>query len=170
MKVTLLSLQPSFLTFSYVLMEYGTGAIMAVPAHDQRDFEFAKRYDLPIKVVIQPFGAILNPETLQMAYEEDGLLIGSTCFNEMENREAIHKISAWMEKEGIGKKETCWKLRDWLISRQRYWGTPIPIIYCDSCGMIPVSEEELPVTLPEETKPGQTLADCLEFIHCTCPG
>ncbi len=154
---------------NYVLMEYGTGAIMAVPAHDQRDFEFAKKYDLPIKVVIQPFGAILNPEILQRAYEEDGVLTGSTCFNEMENREAIHKISAWMEKEGIGKTETCWRLRDWLISRQRYWGTPIPMVYCEVCGIVPVSEEELPIILPDETKPGQTLADCLEFIHCTCP-
>jgi len=154
---------------NYVLMGYGTGAIMAVPAHDQRDFEFAKKYDLPIKVVIQPEGEILNIETMDRAYEEEGVLIGSTCFNGLENREASHKISAWMEKEGIGKPETCWRLRDWLISRQRYWGTPIPIVYCEACGAVPVLETDLPVLLPEETKPGETLADYLEFVHCKCP-
>ncbi|MBU2462447.1 leucine--tRNA ligase, partial [bacterium] len=155
---------------NYILMEYGTGAIMAVPAHDQRDFEFAKKYDLPIKVVIQPEGEILNIETMNRAYEEEGVLIGSTCFNGLKNREASHKISIWMEKEGIGKRETCWKLRDWLISRQRYWGTPIPIIYCEVCGIVPVLEEELPVLLPKETKPGETLADISGFVHCKCPG
>jgi leucyl-tRNA synthetase len=151
---------------NYVLMEYGTGAIMAVPAHDQRDFEFAKKYDLPIRVVIQPEGESLNSETLQSAYEEEGVLTGSTQFNGLGNIEAIHKISDWMTAKGIGKRETCFRLRDWLISRQRYWGTPIPMVYCETCGIVPVSEAELPIILPLETK---TLADCLEFTNCLCP-
>ncbi|GAX59929.1 leucyl-tRNA synthase [Candidatus Scalindua japonica] len=160
---------------NYALMGYGTGAVMAVPAHDQRDFEFAKKYNLPIKLVIQPAGddTILNPDEMQEAYVEDGVQVNSDQFNGIPNREAIPKILDFFEEKDIGEKNINFRLRDWLISRQRYWGAPIPIIYCDSCGTVPVAEENLPVLLPDhvEFKPhGRSpLDDVDEFVKVTCP-
>ena len=151
----------------YVLMEYGTGAIMAVPAHDQRDFLFAKEHNLPMRIVIEP------PEELTKAYEGEGLQINSGQFNGLPNREAKIKIAEWMEKEGIGKIRTHWRLRDWLISRQRYWGTPIPIIYCPQCAVVPVAYEDLPVKLPDDApftgEGGSPLGKVQEFVNLKCP-
>ncbi|HIP91932.1 MAG TPA: leucine--tRNA ligase, partial [Thermotoga sp.] len=137
---------------NYVLMEYGTGAIMAVPAHDQRDFEFAKTYGLPIKVVIQPEGKELKPESMEKAYEEPGIMVNSGPFTGLKSEEGIKKVIEWLEKRGIGKKSVQYKLRDWLISRQRYWGAPIPIVYCKKCGIVPVPEDQLPVVLPKDVE------------------
>ena len=135
---------------NYILYEYGTGAIMAVPAHDQRDFEFAKKYNLPIRIVIKPKDSknMSNDESLENAYTGDGILVNSDIFSGLENQEAIKKICEWLENKKIGAFSVQYKLRDWLISRQRYWGAPIPIIYCEKCGTIPVPEKDLPVRLP----------------------
>ena len=160
---------------NYALMEYGTGAVMAVPAHDQRDFEFARKYDLPIKTVIQPSDndTTLNPEAMGKAYVEDGVQVHSDRFDGIPNREAIPKIINFFEENGIGERNINYRLRDWLISRQRYWGAPIPIIYCESCGTVPVPDENLPVLLPDhvEFKPhGRSpLDDVEEFLNTTCP-
>ncbi|MBT6227835.1 MAG: leucine--tRNA ligase, partial [Candidatus Scalindua sp.] len=160
---------------NYALMGYGTGAVMAVPAHDQRDFEFAKKYNLPIKIVIRPTGndTMLNHEEMDEAYVEDGVQVNSDRFDGMPNREAIPKIINFFEEKGIGERNINFRLRDWLISRQRYWGAPIPIIYCESCGTVPVPEKDLPVLLPEkvEFKPhGKSpLDDVDEFVNSTCP-
>ena len=159
---------------NYVLMEYGTGAVMAVPAHDQRDFEFARKYGLQIEVVIQkPEARNQKPEELEQAYEDDGIMVSSGQFDSLGNREAMEKIAAWMEKEKIGNRSIHYRLRDWLISRQRYWGAPIPMIYCDKCGMQPVSESDLPVLLPEdvEFKPhGESpLKSSKKFVQTKCP-
>ena len=160
---------------NYALMGYGTGAVMAVPAHDQRDFEFAKKYNLPIKVVIQPEGndTTLKPEDLEEAYVEDGVQVNSDQFDGIPNREAIPKVINFFEEKNIGERNINFRLRDWLISRQRYWGAPIPIIYCESCGAVPVPEKDLPVLLPEqiEFKPrGKSpLDDVDEFVNVTCP-
>ena len=158
---------------NYVLMEYGTGAVMAVPAHDQRDFEFAKRYNLPIEVVIDLPGSPLDPRTMKEAYVEDGIMVNSTPFNKVSNRQAMEDIANYMEENGIGKRAVNYKLRDWLISRQRYWGAPIPIVYCDKCGIQPVPERELPVPLPEkvEFKPhGESpLKEVDKFVNTKCP-
>ena len=160
-------------TSNYVLMEYGSGAIMAVPAHDQRDFEFAKKYNLPITIVIQNPEGSLKEDNLQQAYEQEGIVINSGQFNGLSSEEAKERIADYMEKNGIGKRSVQYKLRDWLISRQRYWGAPIPIIYCPECGTVPVPEEELPVMLPEnvEFKPtGESpLRSCEEFVNTVCP-
>jgi len=137
---------------NYVLYEYGTGVVMAVPAHDQRDFDFSKKYNLPIKVVIQPKDEILEADKLNLAYEEIGYLFNSDIFDGTRSDEAIEKIIEYVEKKGFGKKKINYRLRDWLISRQRYWGAPIPVIYCDECGIVPVKEEELPVILPTDVK------------------
>src|SRR3989344_4917632 len=156
----------------YALLEYGTGAVMAVPTHDQRDFEFAKKYDLPLKVVISPTDWELNPEKMNRAYIEDGVLVNSGEFDGMNNREAIEEISKYAEKKGFGQRTTNYKIRDWLISRQRYWGTPIPIIYCDACGAVPVPEKELPVKLPKGVKftgQGNPLATSSTFMNVACP-
>jgi leucyl-tRNA synthetase len=159
----------------YVLMEYGTGAIMAVPTHDQRDFLFAKEHGLPMRVVIQPFerSCDLCAADLSEAYEGDGRQINSAQFNGMPNQEAKAAIAEWMEKTRIGKIQTHWRLRDWLISRQRYWGTPIPMIYCDKCGVVPVPYEDLPVELPEDApftgEGGSPLGKVKEFVECSCP-
>ena len=158
----------------YVLMEYGTGVIMAVPAHDQRDFLFAKEHKLPIRIVIQnPESSIQNPADLTEAYEGDGIQVNSGQFDGLANQEAKIKIAGWMEKEGIGKIQTHWRLRDWLISRQRYWGTPIPIIYCPKCQAVPVPYEELPVELPDEApftgEGGSPLGKVREFVNVKCP-
>lgn len=158
---------------NFVLMEYGTGAVMAVPTHDQRDFEFAKKYDLPMLVVIQPKDKELSIDAMQEAYVDDGILVNSDRFNGMDNRTAMEEIVKELEKKGIGKKSITYKLKDWGISRQRYWGCPIPIIYCDSCGTVPAPYEKLPVILPEDVKftgeGGSPLAKSSAFIKTRCP-
>lgn len=158
---------------NYVLLEYGTGCVMGVPAHDQRDFEFARKYNFPVRVVIQPEGTHLDPDEMESAYEEEGYLVNSGSFNGLPNKEAIKAITAYLEEKGQGRFRVTYRLRDWLISRQRYWGAPIPIIYCDVCGVVPVPEEDLPVLLPMnvEFKPtGQSpLAECPDFVNTTCP-
>jgi len=156
----------------YALYEYGTGMVMAVPAHDQRDFDFARKYGLPIKVVISPEAYDLNPEKMSRAYTDDGILVNSGAFDGMTNRDAITAISEKLEALGAGQRTVNYKLRDWLISRQRYWGTPIPIIYCDACGAVPVPEEQLPVILPEGadfSAGGNPVATVKEFVETTCP-
>ncbi len=156
---------------NFVLMEYGTGAIMSVPAHDQRDFEFARRYNLPIRVVIVPEDGLKEP--LDAAYEGEGIVKDSGEFSGMKNTDAIKAIGQYIEKKGIGKRVVNYRLRDWGISRQRYWGTPIPIVYCDRCGTVPVPEDELPVLLPENVTLSGTglspLAQTEEFINTRCP-
>lgn len=155
---------------NFVLMEYGTGIIMCVPAHDQRDFEFAKKYNIPIKQVIAPAGS--GESALKEAYVDEGVMINSGGFNGISSEDAKEKISDYVEEKKWGKREVQYKLRDWLISRQRYWGTPIPIIYCDKCGIVPVPEGELPVKLPEKVKftgKGNPLANHDEFVKCSCP-
>jgi leucyl-tRNA synthetase len=165
----------------YVLMEYGTGAIMAVPRHDQRDFLFAKEHNLPMRVVIEnpkslpvrQAGEIRNPKDMTEAYEGDGIQINSGAFDRLPNQEAKIKIAEWMEAKGIGKIQAHWRLRDWLISRQRYWGTPIPIIYCAKCGIVPVPYEDLPVKLPKQAsfsgEGGSPLSKVEEFVNVKCP-
>jgi leucyl-tRNA synthetase len=156
----------------YVLM-YGTGAVMAVPAHDTRDWAFAKKYDLPIKLSIQNPEGTLNLDEMDDAYTEDGACFDSGEFTGMPNREAIDAMAKKAEAEGFGKGTINYRLRDWLISRQRYWGAPIPIVYCDRCGMVPVEDDDLPVRLPEnvEFKPtGESpLAASEAFMNCECP-
>ncbi|MDI6792715.1 MAG: leucine--tRNA ligase [bacterium] len=157
---------------NYVLMEYGTGAIMAVPTHDQRDFEFAKAHHLPMRVVIQSSGKDLSVENMEEAYEDEGFLINSAQFDGMPGKEAIGAIIDWMEAEGMGKATINYRLRDWLVSRQRYWGTPIPIIYCSKCGIVPVPEDDLPVKLPdidiyEEDQSHLSKVD--DFVQTQCP-
>ena len=158
---------------NYVLAEYGTGAIMAVPAHDERDFRFAKKYGLPIKVVIQPDNEKLDPYTMEKAYEGMGKLVNSDIFNGMGNEEAIINIIEFIEQKGFGRRKINYKIRDWLISRQRYWGAPIPIVYCKNCGVVPVPENELPVILPTEVsfnKKGESpLLWDKKFVETKCP-
>jgi leucyl-tRNA synthetase len=137
-------------TANFALMEYGTGAVMSVPAHDQRDFDFARKYGLDIVVVIQPEGDALDPGTMDAAYTDEGLLVRSGPFDGTPNRQALEDIAAHMDAEGIGKKTVSYRLRDWGISRQRYWGTPIPVIHCPDCGVVPVPEADLPIMLPED--------------------
>ncbi|MFC1753499.1 leucine--tRNA ligase [Thermoproteota archaeon] len=157
----------------YALFEYGTGAVMAVPAHDQRDFEFAKKYKIPVRVVINPpDGHELNPEKMNRAYVDEGIMTNSGEFDGMNNRDAIEDISKFIEKNKWGKRTVNYKLRDWLISRQRYWGTPIPVIYCDTCGTVPVPEKDLPVTLPKDVKftgEGNPLTTSKGFVDVKCP-
>ncbi|MBI4440218.1 leucine--tRNA ligase [Candidatus Woesearchaeota archaeon] len=156
----------------YALMEYGTGAVMAVPCHDQRDFEFAKKYKLPLKLVINPDAYDINAEKMSRAYTEEGVLVNSGDFDGMRNSDAMEAISIFLEKNKWGKRTVNYKLRDWLISRQRYWGTPIPIIYCRKCGAVPVPEKELPVELPKNVKftgEGNPLEKCREFVEAKCP-
>ena len=160
-------------TSNFVLMEYGTGAVMAVPAHDQRDFEFARKYELPIKVVILPQGKELDPDSLEAAFEEPGFLTASGQFTGLGSDEAKASITAFAEQKGFGKAMTTYRLRDWGISRQRYWGTPIPMIHCSICGVQPVPEDELPVVLPPDAKPdksGRSPLHTLEsFYKTSCP-
>jgi leucyl-tRNA synthetase len=158
----------------YVLMEYGTGAIMAVPTHDQRDFLFAKEHRLPMRVVITPAGhRQLTVEQMSEAYESDGIQVNSGLFNGLPNQEAKFKIAQWMEEEKTGSIKVHWRLRDWLISRQRYWGTPIPMIYCNKCGIVPVPYKNLPVELPKDApftgEGGSPLSKVSEFVNVTCP-
>ena len=157
---------------NFVIYEYGAGAVMAVPGHDQRDFEFAKKYQIPIKVVIQPFEYEINAEKMIRAYEGDGSLVNSDEFNGMENRSAIKSISKKLESMGMGEEAVNYKLRDWLISRQRYWGCPIPIIYCDTCGIVPVPYVDLPVELPKDIKftgRGNPLKTSETYVKVPCP-
>jgi len=157
----------------YVLPDYGTGAVMAVPAHDQRDFEFAKKYRLPIRIVIAPPDIPdLKVEEMKKAYVDEGIMVNSGQFNGLPNKEGIQKITTYLEEKKQGKKAVSYRLRDWLISRQRYWGTPIPVVYCDSCGIVTVPESELPVTLPEDvrfTGHGNPIETSLTFLHTRCP-
>jgi len=157
----------------YVLMEYGTGAIMAVPTHDQRDFLFAKEHKLAMRVVIQPKENSIKAENMTQAYEGDGIQVNSGEFDGLNNQEAKTKIASWMEQKGIGKIQTHWRLRDWLISRQRYWGTPIPIIYCSKCGIAPVPYKDLPVELPKDApftgEGGNPLGKVKKFVEVKCP-
>ncbi|OHB33120.1 MAG: leucine--tRNA ligase [Desulfuromonadaceae bacterium GWC2_58_13] len=163
---------PIFLA-NFVLMDYGTGAVMAVPTHDQRDFEFARKYKLPLVVVIQPEGEMLNSQTMPEAWTGPGIMVNSAEFDGMPNEEAKEKIAESLVAKGIGAKTVNYRLRDWGVSRQRYWGTPIPVIYCDQCGVVPVPEKDLPVVLPTDVaftgEGGSPLAQCDEFINTTCP-
>jgi leucyl-tRNA synthetase len=156
----------------YVLLSYGTGAVMAVPAHDQRDFEFATLYELPIKKVILQPGTNAD-DLLVNAYTEPGTMINSGPFNTIPSQEGIEKVADWLESQKKGRRKVNYKLRDWLISRQRYWGAPIPIIYCDDCGEVGVPEDQLPVLLPYDVDFKPTGESPLkyheEFKGTTCP-
>ena len=158
---------------NFVLYDYGTGAVMAVPAHDQRDFEFAKKYGLPIIVVIEPRGEHLDPLTMEQSYEDDGILVNSGPFNGLKNRDAMAKITSRLEEMGMGSSTVNFRIRDWGISRQRYWGAPIPMVYCERCGVQPVRVEDLPILLPEGVeitgKGVSPLQDMEDFINTTCP-
>ncbi len=155
----------------YVLLTYGTGCVMAVPGHDTRDFEFAKKFDLPIIEVISPNGKA--HETLEEAYVDEGIMINSKQFDGTPSKEGIKKVTEFLAKEGIGGKQINYKLRDWLISRQRYWGAPIPIVYCSECGEVPIPEKDLPVTLPDvvdfKGKGESPLTTNPDFVNTTCP-
>ena len=159
---------------NFAVMTYGTGAVMAVPAHDQRDFEFARKYGIPIRVVIRPVDSDLDPETMTGAFEADGVQVNSGPFDGVPNREAMGLIAERLAANGSGEATVNYRLRDWLLSRQRYWGAPIPIIYCDDCGEVRVPDEDLPVLLPEDVdfrpKGGESpLAACEEFVNAPCP-
>jgi leucyl-tRNA synthetase len=157
----------------YVLMEYGTGAIMAVPAHDSRDYEFAKKFDLPVKRVIKGEDPDASRDEEGLPYPGDGEMTASGRFDGKHNREAYDEIVAWLESEGRGKPAVNYRLRDWLVSRQRYWGAPIPVVYCDECGIVPVPAEQLPVELPEiedyAPQGKSPLAAAEEWVATECP-
>jgi len=157
---------------NYVLMSYGEGAVMGVPAHDERDFEFAKKYDLPIKPVIAVDGQTFSTDAWQAWYGEHGHTINSAPFDGLTYDEAIDAIAAHLTQANLGSRQTQWRLRDWGISRQRYWGCPIPIIHCDHCGVVPVPEQDLPVVLPTHLVPdgsGNPLNKHPDFVNCVCP-
>ncbi|HXF04967.1 MAG TPA: leucine--tRNA ligase, partial [Blastocatellia bacterium] len=161
---------------NFILMDYGTGAIMAVPAHDQRDFEFARKYGLPIRQVIAPVDDAGHPvlfETQEKAYEGEGILIHSGEFTDLASTEAIRRMTEYAQAHGFGEAAVNYRLRDWGISRQRYWGTPVPMIHCDRCGIVPVAEEDLPVILPPNApftgERGSPLDHVPEFIRTSCP-
>jgi len=158
----------------YVLAAYGTGIVMGVPAHDQRDFLFAKKYNIPIKVVITPTGKTLSPETMNEAYVEPGVMTNSGPFNGIPSQEGITKITEYIREKKLGERKVYYRLKDWLISRQRYWGAPIPMINCPKCGWVPVPERDLPVLLPPDVKDflpkGRSpLTDVPSFINTKCP-
>lgn len=158
---------------NYVIYEYGTGAVMGVPAHDERDFFFAQKYDLPITVVVTPEGKDLKVEDMEAAYTESGVMVNSGKFDGMKNTDAKKAIVDFLAEQGNGELKVNFRLRDWLISRQRFWGAPIPIIYCDHCGTVPVPEDQLPVLLPQDVdfKPtGESPLKYMdEFVNTTCP-
>jgi leucyl-tRNA synthetase len=159
---------------NFVLLEYGTGAVMAVPTHDQRDFYFAKKFGLDLIVVVQPPGKpSLDVQTMTEAYTEDGILVNSGRFNGMTSEEARESIAQYLEEKGSGKKTVQYRLRDWGISRQRYWGAPIPVIFCPHCGTVPVPEKDLPVILPHDVKltglGDSPLAHAPSFLNVPCP-
>ncbi len=166
----------------YVLISYGSGAIMAVPAHDQRDFEFARKFDLPIRIVIQPEGADdLDPDKMTESWPGEGVMVNSAQFDgtpahytgDGKKNEAVAVVTQWLEEKGIGHAAINYRLRDWLISRQRYWGAPIPIVYCPDCGVVPVPEEDLPILLPDDVDFMPTGESPLRyhagFLNTTCP-
>jgi leucyl-tRNA synthetase len=157
----------------YVLMEYGTGAVMGVPAHDQRDFEFARAHDLPIRVVVQPEGDFRDAESMTQAYDHEGVMVNSGPFDGVRSPESIDRVIDWLEEGGKGKRAVTYRLRDWLISRQRYWGAPIPIVHCPEHGEVAVPEDRLPVELPMDADfaPGgeSPLARHPTWKHTTCP-
>lgn len=158
----------------FVLMEYGTGAIMSVPAHDQRDYEFARKYNLDIRVVITPDGLPVDASVMTQAFEAQGIMVNSGQFSGMTNDEGAKGICTFLEEKHIGERSINYRLRDWGISRQRYWGTPIPVVYCDTCGIVPVPEDQLPVVLPVDiefnwAKGGNPLAASDAFVHTSCP-
>ncbi len=159
---------------NYVLMSYGDGAVMGVPAHDERDFAFAKKYGLPIKQVVAVEGETFSIDAWAEWYgdKQRGRCVHSGVLNGLDYRAAVDQVAALLAEKGLGEKRTTWRLRDWGISRQRYWGTPIPIIHCDDCGAVPVPENDLPVVLPENLIPdgsGNPLAKCAEFVNVACP-
>ena len=160
-------------TANFALMEYGTGAVMSVPAHDQRDFEFATKYGLDIIVVVQPTDAGLDPASMTEAYVGEGIMVNSGKFNGVSNIKALEAIADHLEEQNCGKRTINYRLRDWGISRQRYWGAPIPVVYCDTCGMVPVPESDLPIVLPEDVdllEGGKSpLPDLDDFIYTSCP-
>jgi len=160
-------------TANFALMEYGTGAVMAVPAHDQRDFDFAKKFGLDIIVVVKPREDDLDGESMTEAYVGKGVMVNSGQFNNMSNQKALDEIAIYLEKNNLGKRAVSFRLRDWGISRQRYWGAPIPMIHCDSCGVVQVPEEDLPVVLPEQvdmlTGGKSPLPELEDFVKVTCP-
>jgi leucyl-tRNA synthetase len=159
---------------SYVLMDYGTGAIMAVPAHDERDFAFARAHALPIRVVIQPPDASLELEAMKQPFTDYGTVVDSGPFTGLPSKEALRAMTVYAEEKGFGKAAVTYRLRDWGISRQRYWGTPIPMVHCAACGVVPVREEDLPVVLPREVtitgKGESVLRENQAFVTTTCPG
>ena len=158
---------------NFVLADYGTGAVMGVPAGDQRDFEFAKKYNLPIKIIIQPDNQQLNAETMEAAWTGPGLMVNSGEFDGLPNNRAAVKITRALEEKGKGEGTVQYRLRDWNISRQRYWGAPIPVVYCDDCGVVPEKIENLPVVLPLDLKMREDGRSPLpfdkNFVECTCP-
>ena len=158
---------------NFVLGEYGTGAVMGVPGHDQRDFEFARKYNLPITIVVQPADGELTNDGLAEAYDGPGHLVNSGEFNGLSSQEAIEKMTAVAQARGIGEGTVQYRLKDWGISRQRYWGTPIPVLYCEKCGMVPVPADDLPVLLPKTVefsgRGDSPLAQIPEFVNATCP-
>jgi leucyl-tRNA synthetase len=157
----------------YVLMDYGTGAIMAVPAHDERDLAFAQRYDLPVVQVVQPADGETEPGVVYVAHTANEVLVNSAQFSGMPSPAAKKAIVAWLEERGLGKPTVNYRLRDWLLSRQRYWGCPIPVVHCDRCGTVPVPESELPVLLPEVEdyvpKGRSPLAAAEDWVNVSCP-
>jgi len=157
----------------YVLLEYGTGAVMGVPAHDQRDFEFAREHGLPIRVVIAPAGTDLDPDTMTEAWPHEGVMVNSGLFDGTPSPQSIEAVTRWLEEQGKGRQAVTYRLRDWLISRQRYWGAPIPVVHCPHCGEVPVPEDELPVLLPDDVdfRPGgeSPLARHPNFAKVSCP-
>ncbi|MCG6927614.1 MAG: leucine--tRNA ligase [Acidobacteria bacterium] len=158
---------------NFVLMGYGTGAIMSVPAHDQRDLEFARKYAINVRVVIQPEGPELDGATLEEAYSGTGTVVHSGPFDGLPSEEAIPKMAAWAEEKGFGKATITYRLKDWLISRQRYWGTPIPVVYCEKDGTVPVPDDQLPIVLPPDApftgEGGNPLDKVPSFVDATCP-
>ncbi len=160
-------------TANFALMEYGTGAVMSVPAHDQRDFEFARKYGLEVVVVVKPYDDDLDPATMTEAFAGEGVMINSGRFNGIDSVHALDDIASYLEEKCLGKKTTSFRLRDWGISRQRYWGAPIPIIHCEKCGIVPVPEKDLPILLPEDAdllEGGKSPLSTLEYFTKTpCP-
>lgn len=159
----------------YVLLEYGSGVVMGVPAHDARDFQFAKKYGLPIRVVINPPGEKLDPSSMEDAYDEPGTMVNSGHFTGLDSETGIREVTKLLADKGIGGTSVNYRLKDWLISRQRYWGAPIPIIHCERCGMVPVPKDDLPVLLPKNItdfvpKGKSPLAAVDSFINTSCPG
>jgi len=165
----------------YVLGQYGTGAIMAVPASDERDWEFARKFKLPIRVVVRPPAAPDDVTADQLpgdvAYVDPGVMVNSGQFSGLPNEEALERIADWFEQRGVGRRRVNYRMRDWLVSRQRYWGTPIPVVYCTQDGIVPVPEDQLPVLLPEDVEFEGTLAGAgsnplatsASFVNTTCP-